>query len=68
MPTLMENNITNKPMDLSYSRGTSFCIVTLIRLPNLQISHKGKTNTHSHSQKLYMFINYELHVVLNDLN
>ena len=42
--------------------------LTLIKLPNLQISYKGKTNTHSHSKELYLFINYELHAILNDLN
>ena len=68
MPTLVENNMTNTQFCLNYYERIQFCIVTLIRLPNLQISHKGKTNTHSQSQKLFLFINYELHVVLNDLN
>ena len=34
----------------------------------VQVGYKGKTNTHSHSQGLYLFINYELHATLNDLN
>ena len=46
----------------------SLCKVTLIKLPNMQISYKGKNNTYSHSQGLYSFINYELHAILNDLN
>ena len=60
--------MTNKPVTPNYSERIPLCIVTLIRLLNLQISHKGKTNTHSQSQELYLFINYELHAVLNDLN
>ena len=34
----------------------------------MQVSYKGKTNTHSHSKGLYWFINYELHATLNDLD
>ena len=68
MPTLVENNMTNKPMRLKSLLKISFYVLTLIKLTNLQISHKGKTNTHSQSQELYLFIIYELHVVLNYLN
>ena len=43
--------------------------MNLIRLPNLQISYKGK-NTHSHikGQELQLFTLYELSIYLNDLN
>ena len=68
MSTLVENNMINKPMGLDYSKRMSLYKVTLIKLHNLQISHKGKTNTHSLIQELYLFINYELHAILNYLN
>ena len=67
MSTLVDNNMTNKPMRLKITL-KNVTLQTLIKLPNLQISYKGKTNTHSHSQRLYLFINYELHAMLNDLN
>ena len=53
MPTLMETDMTNKPMRLkSLQRDNQFVIVNLIRLHILQISHKGKTNTNSLGQEL----------------
>ena len=44
--------------------------MNLIRLPNLQISYKGKTNTHSHikGKELQLFTFQELSIYLNDLN
>ena len=66
MPTLVENNMTNKPMGPKSLSKISFCIVTLIKLTNLQISHKGMTNTHSQSQELMIIC--KVHDVLNDLN
>ena len=69
MYTLVENNMTNKPMGLKITlRELSLYKVTLRRLPSLQVSYKWKTNTHSHSQGLYMFFNYELYATLKDLN
>ena len=69
MSTLVENNMTNKPMGHKITlRELSLCKVTLERLPSLQVSYKGKTNTHSHSQGLYLFVNYELYATLNNLN
>ena len=69
MSTLVENNMTKKPMRLKITlRELSLYKVTHRRLPSLQVSYKGKTNTHSHSQGLYLFVNYELHAALNDLN
>ena len=69
MSTLVENNITNKPMGLKITlRELSLCKVTLKRLPSLLVSYKGKTTTHSHSQGLYLFVNYELYATLNDFN
>ena len=51
MSTLVENNMTNKPMGLKITlRELSLYKVTLRRLPSLQVSSKGKTNTNSHSQ------------------
>ena len=68
MSTLVENNMTNKPMELKMPlTELSLCKVTLKRLLSLQVSYKGKTNTHSHSQELYLFVNYELYATLNDL-
>ena len=61
--------MTNKPMRLKITlRELSLYKVTFRRLPSLQVSYKGKTNTHSHSQGLYLFVNYELYATLNDLN
>ena len=48
MPTLVENDMTNKPMGpKSLCKDYQYVTVSLIWLPNMQISHKGKTNTHS---------------------
>ena len=66
MSRLVEKDMTNKPMGLKKRRAISK--VNLIKVPNLQVSYKGKTNIHSHSQGLYLFIYYELHATLNDLN
>ena len=49
MPKLVENIITNKLMrPKSLYRDYHSFKICLVRLPNLQICHKGKTNTHSH--------------------
>ena len=69
MSTLVESNMTNKPMRLKITmRELSLYKITLKRLPSMQVSYKGKRNTHSHSQGLYMFVNYELYATLNYLN
>ena len=46
MSTLVENNLTNNPMGLKITlRELSLSKVTLKRLPSMQVSYKGKTNT-----------------------
>ena len=55
MPTLVENNKTNKPIRPKLYERIPFCIVTLIKLTNLQISHKGKTNTHSELRTVFVY-------------
>ena len=57
MPTLVESNITNKPMGpKSLCSDYHYVTVCLIRPPNLQIYHKGKGSTHSLKRSRIVFV------------
>ena len=47
--------MTNKPWDLNYSERISFYKVTLIKQPNMKISHEGKTNTLTESRIVFVY-------------
>ena len=49
IPKLVESNMTNKPKATKpLQRDFHSFTIRFIRLSNLQICHKGKTNAHSH--------------------
>ena len=57
MSTLVENNMANKHMGLKLLllKKMSLYKVTLIKLPNLQIRHEGKTNTLTESSTISVY-------------